>query len=67
MTKDELDAIIKESVDRAVKELGPKYEEAKTKSKEKYNELVALWGRRAVNTVLILGALAVAYFAGKFI
>lgn len=66
MTKDELDAIIQESIDKAVAQLGPKYEQAKAKSNEAYAELVAKWGRWAANSILIGGALAAAFFAGKF-
>jgi len=67
MTKDEFQSAVQEAVDKALAKAGPQYDEAKEKSKEAYAKLVALWGRRIANTVLIGGALAVAFFAGKWL
>jgi len=66
MTSDEFRAELEKAVEKAVERLGPKYEGAKVKSKEQYDELVARWGRRVVNTVLVLGTIAVSFATGYF-
>ena len=65
MTEEEIKKQIQEAADLAAIKVRTAYEKAKVESDQKYNELVAKWGRRAVNTVLIGGALAVAFFLGK--
>ena len=65
MTEEEIKKQIQEAADLAAVKVRTAYEKAKAESDNKYNELVTKWGRRAANTVLIGGALAVAFFLGK--
>jgi len=62
MTKDEFEEALSKFADKLM--LDERYEKVKSKSNEAYAELVKKWGRRAANTVLIVGALAVAFFLG---
>lgn len=64
MTDDELKALVERVGAKLSEQAKEQYERSKSESKEKYNALVAKWGRRAVNTVLVLGSLGAAFGAG---
>lgn len=66
MTDDEIKAAIEKAAETAAIRGKILYEKAKEETDAKYREMVAKWGRRITNTVLISGTIVASFAAGYF-